>query len=234
MALPLANSFEGGTNTTAISAANSGGASGDPVDSTVGTAPTFSTTHAAHGGMGMSCATASQSMVQWVASFGTPTEFWCRWYVWITGTVSAVLPICVARDATNAANASILRIGTTMIPSVVSNATATAFTSVVPAATWVRFEMHGLVGGGGTTVTTDANYFATMDAVTATESKTTAAIAQTTATFGAIRFGANLAQTQAIWMDDVEVNANGYPGPVTLPNGRRNIWLPSVRRAAYY
>jgi hypothetical protein len=211
VALPLNNTFEGGTNTTAISAANSAGASGNAFDSVVGTAPTFSTTHAAHGTLAMTSATAAQSMVQWVASLGTPTEIWSRFYLFLTGNPSVALPVMWARDSTNAANASGLRVNTTSNPGVLANATFVNFTSVIPATTWVRVEVHSLITGG-TTVTTDARYYATADSVTATETQTTGAVAQTISAFGAIRFGANLAQTNAVWMDDVACAPDGWIG----------------------
>jgi hypothetical protein len=50
---PLANTFEGGTDGVTISAANSGGASGDAFGTVVGTQIVFSAASAMHGGMGM-------------------------------------------------------------------------------------------------------------------------------------------------------------------------------------
>jgi hypothetical protein len=184
--------------------------------------------------MAMTPNTGAQSMVQWVASFGTPTEFWGRFSLYLTASPSAVLPVMVARDATNAANASLLRISLARVPSVGSNATIVAFTSVIPTATWVRFEFHGLVGGGGTTVTTDANYYASVDSTVITETQTTGAVAQTTATYGAVRWGANLAQTSTFYMDDLQVNGTGYPGPPQFGRQKHLGMSQAVNRAAIY
>jgi hypothetical protein len=232
--LPLENSFEGGTNTTAMSGANSGGASGDPFDGVIGTAPTFSTTHAMHGSFGMAPATAAQSMVAWIASVGTPTEIWARCYIYFSGTSSVNLPFIVSRDQTNATNVCGIRVSTAMIPGITANAFTgtTPFTSTVPLSTWVRFEIHCLISAGN--ASTDGSYFATADAVTATETKSTASIATTATSFGAVRFGTNLAQTQAVWLDDVKVSGDGYPGPATLPRQRAPIWTPATVRAATY
>jgi hypothetical protein len=212
VALPLENTFEGGTNTTAISAANSGGASGSAFDSLVGTAPTFSTTHAAHGALGMTPSTAAQSMVQWVASFGTPTEIWVRAYLFINANPSVNVPFIYVRDQTNANNICGIRLTTARVAGVTANGSTTvvAFTNVPPLSTWVRFELHCLISGGNATC--DGQYFATLDAPTATETQTTT---QTTAatSFGAIRFGANVANTGQLWLDDVQVNGAGFPGP---------------------
>jgi hypothetical protein len=217
VALPLVNTFEGGTNTTAISAANSGGVSGNAFDSLVGTAPTFSSTQKAHGALGMSPTTAAQSMVQWAASFGTPTEFWTRMYVFINANPSVNVPFFYSRDTTNAANVTGARLTTARVLGVTANGSTNvvAFTNVPPLTTWFRVELHCLISGGNATC--DGLYFASMDAQNPTETATHT-IATTATSFGAVRYGANVASTGALFLDDLVVNSVGYPGSARARN----------------
>jgi hypothetical protein len=212
VALPLENTLEGGTNTTTISAANSGGASGNAFDSIVGTGPTFSSTSAAHGSLAMAPLTTTQSMVQWAASIGTPTEIWIRAYLNIQGNPSANCPFIYVRDQTNAANNCGIRVNSSRVLAITANGSTTvvAFTNVPALSTWVRVELHCLISGGNATC--DGRYFASPDAPTATETQTTTQT--TTATsFGAVRFGANLTSSGQLLLDDVQVNGTGFPGP---------------------
>lgn len=226
MALPLANTFEGGSNTTAISAANSGGASGNAFDSLVGTAPTFSTTSAAHGTLAELPATTAQSMVQWVASFGTPTEIWVRAYLRIQANPSVNLPFIYVRDQTNAANICGARLTTTRVLGITADGSTTvvAFTNVPALTTWVRVELHCLISGGNATC--DGRYFAAMDSGTATETQTTT-VATAATSFGAIRFGHNVASTGGLLLDDLAVNGTGFPGPSLF-----RVPPPMIQRAA--
>jgi len=65
MSLNNSNTYEGGTNTTAISNANSGGSSGTAFSSILGTAPTFSTTHPATGSLGARFTGSAQMALVW-------------------------------------------------------------------------------------------------------------------------------------------------------------------------
>jgi hypothetical protein len=212
VALPLENTLEGGSNTTAISAANSGGASGNAFDTVIGTAPTFSTTQKAHGALSMTPSTAAQSMVQWAAAIGTPTEIWLRCYCFINANPSANCPFIYCRDQTNAANNAGARLTTARVLGITANGSTTvvAFTNVPALTTWFRVELHCQITGGN--VVCDGRYFASLDAPTATETQTTTQ-ATTHTSFGAVRFGANVASTGALFLDDVQVNGTGFPGP---------------------
>ena len=214
MALPLENTFQGGTNAVAISNANSGGASGTAIDSIVGTAPNFSSTNTIHSLMSMNPVTTAQSMVQWVAAMGTTTELWARWYVFMGTNPSVNLPICYVRDTTNAANVCGLRLTSARVAGITADGSTTvqAFTNVQALTTWARYEIHCLISGGN--ATTDGRLYLTPDSMQPTEVQTiTTATAATS--FGAIRFGANLTSTGTLWMAGLCVNGVTWPGSAT-------------------
>lgn len=229
----LVNSFEGGTNTTAISAANSGAASGNAFDAIVGTAPTFSSTHASHGLLGMAPVTTAQSMVSWTTSIGTPTELWSRCYIFITAAASTNMPFIYYRDSGNAANLSGVRVNTGALTIGISaNAFTNAvnFTNALTASSWARVELHSLISGGN--LTCDGRLFLTPDSNTPTETQTTTQT--TTATsFGAIRFGSNLAQTTTVWYDDVGVDTTGWMGQAMTPLQWRRSMTPVHMAAGF-
>src|SRR5438034_11524020 len=80
---PLANTFEGGVDTTAITAANSGGLSGNPFDVVTG-APTYSAEHHSHGTLGMKIHdAASQATVRWSAFGSLQTDVYQRFYLYL-------------------------------------------------------------------------------------------------------------------------------------------------------
>lgn len=81
------NTFEGGTNGTAITAGNSGAASGDPFSSVTG-APTFSAAAAVHGTLGMSAQAASGLTAYVTYSGFSATTCAVRFYYTYTTTRS--------------------------------------------------------------------------------------------------------------------------------------------------
>jgi len=88
-AVALSNSAEGGTDTTAVTTANSGGTSGNAWDTVTG-APTFSATHAAHGTLCYSFPAATATNVQWsAASIGMMATLYARLYVYPTANPAA-------------------------------------------------------------------------------------------------------------------------------------------------
>src|SRR5438128_6709683 len=69
----ITNSFEGGSDGTTITTANSGGASGTAFDTITGDVTQFSNVLPAHGTLGGRCAsraTAAKANLQWVAAHG--------------------------------------------------------------------------------------------------------------------------------------------------------------------
>lgn len=94
----LANTAEGGTNTTTVTAGNSGGTSGNAFDTVTG-APTFSTTQAAHGTLSysFSTTTASTLSLNWTTSLGSNTVIAGRAYLYAT-SFSVGSFICRGRD----------------------------------------------------------------------------------------------------------------------------------------
>lgn len=224
MALPLANSFEGGTNGTAMSASNTGGASGDAFNGVTGTAPNFSNSHPAHGTLGM--AVQGTGAMQWTStSVGTPTTVWGRFYLYFTANPSAIAAIWRGLTPASSTTAQFsLRLNTTgTLNTIVKSGTVRNSATVLSTNTLYRVEWKAVVVKNGT-CTLDVNLYLG-DSTTLTESMT-----QATGTGGASDtsinqgwFGSSAAVTaNTIFLDDIQMNSTGFPGP-SVVSTTRNI-----------
>src|SRR5690242_18849335 len=103
---PLANTFEGGTNGTTITTANSGGASGDAFSAgTIGAAGTlkFDNTHS-RDSLAVKIANASSqvSQVEWRSLGGLTGNVYFRAYIYITALPNAHWYFARCQSSTNA------------------------------------------------------------------------------------------------------------------------------------
>lgn len=149
-----ANTFEGGTDTTAISAANSGGTSGDAVANTTGTAPTYSTSAAMHGFLGMSGSAASgtASTCNWTGFSSTTMAY--RFY-YKHRAPSAATQMFQSRTA--AGQTCGITANTSGTLQVVNSSGATTnltalVTPALTAGTWYRIELQVLSDASAGTV----------------------------------------------------------------------------------
>lgn len=241
MALPLNNDFEEAPSSgTTITTGNSGGGPGssNAFDATaIGTGATlqFSSTQAAHGTYSMACATGTTSTTataEWTTSMGTQTTVYGRIYLYVTaspGNSDAIVRF---------QNSGTFGLGlqlSTARQIVVQDAAFTfihTLTSVIPTGQWVRWEWQIAFSASVGQVT--VNYYANADSSTATESYTSAASQNFGASANQLLLGwnANHANQATIYMDSVNVNGTGFPGPALSTNlPMPNILLQSVNRA---
>lgn len=240
MALPLANSFDGGSAGTAVSTVNSGGASGDAFDAVTPGASetiTYDATNPAHGsGLGgafTTAATVVASYVNWTTSLGTLS----------TGQRIAGRVYFLTPSATHTSSLRFVTIwnGATVLCGIVQNSGSTgdlglrgsgdtavgtlSGTGLTLNTLWrVEFDFQG-IGSGATGGTGTARLFAG-DSTTATGGDASA----TGVNFGSlapdqIRFGVGTANATAsitYYLDGMQVNSTGLPGPestVSIPAG---------------
>lgn len=239
MALPLQNSFEGGTSGTAISAANSGGVSGDAFTGVTGTGvPTFDSTHAAHGSLGMLYNSAGSGAVQWNTTVsGTPNDTWGRSYFYMTSAPTAIMAIWRGFTPTSAtASRYNVRVGTTSKLSILVIAgTTVASTTSLSLSTWYRVEWHAHNVVSGTCTLNVTLFLGDATAATETLTQATGTGAAGDTSINQHWFGpANTPIVTSFWVDDVQVNTTGFPGPAIskLPTGA--LALQAVNRAATY
>lgn len=110
----LSNSAEGGSNTTLVSAANSGGSSGDAWSSvsrgSAASSYTFSSSFPAHGTLGYAIQAASGEACQLIWTYVGGSGAACLFYYKHPGTPTAAAQIAQIRNA--GGNAAIMSIGT--------------------------------------------------------------------------------------------------------------------------
>jgi hypothetical protein len=212
MALPLQNTSDGGINGNQITVANSGGASGDPIDSVVGTGPTYSTDHLLKlHPLVLKPITTGSGGIQWTnTQMGALALVFGRCYYYFTGAPAAAAIIATMRKA--GANISAIRINTDMTFSASANGTTwVAGSSVIPTNEWVRFGWRAELTGSLVKMT--ARYYRIADSYVPTETVTPADVADATASFTGIRYGALTAYSSQMYFVAVMATAADYPGP---------------------
>lgn len=154
--LPLANTFAGGTNGTTISAGNSGGASGDAIDTLDNsgntTWPQFSSTHSIHSSTLCLADTdipSGNASAGWGGFNGGSgynlTDIWMRCYMWLTANpTGGNYQFAICNSIAGSAN-SLLRINGTGKLSMTIKASGTGgfiSTNSIPTGQWVRYEQR--------------------------------------------------------------------------------------------
>lgn len=223
----LTNSFEGGTNGAQITAAGSGGTSGNAFDSisrSTGASATWDDTVSAHGTLSAMFTTGSTSgdaLIQWTASEGTQTTIFFRAYVYLPSSSASAFRFFQARNGTNGSVhcGSVYILGQTMHLSFGATFSGgTAFTTPIPIGQWVRVE--GFVTGDAVAGAVGASLYTSMDSTTAAESHAQTGI-NTTGPITAYWFGQGNVSVNSgpFWLDDIGVSPTGYLGPVGGPPG---------------
>ncbi len=226
--MPLvANSFEGGTNGVAVTTANSGGTSGDAFNAVAGAVAgatlAYSATEMAHGSLALQVATAATAGTQWVGyttSFGTNSDFYLRFNLYLTALPAASATLW--RGFSGAATLCSLNMNTSgqlrvqdSLGVVVSGSTSGA----LPTGQWVRVELH--ITMSTTVGQTELRVYHSVDSTVATFS------AQSTATLNlgatsADGYRMGLQTTQAnygpTWFDDYALSTTTWLGPAAASN----------------
>lgn len=210
------NTAEGGTNGTAVTVANSAGASGVPftgVNIGTGAAFAYSTTRAYSGTKSYQLSTGTTATYIYAThSFPALDQVWARGFFYFTanppamtlfrfiGGSGTLLRGAVGIDATGH-----LRI-LNSVGSVISTMAAT-----ISLNQWVRVEARCI--GSATTGQIEIRLFNTPDSDTPTEVLTSAATINTGGTLTDIWWGESgaVANVGPYWMDDPQIDAAGYP-----------------------
>lgn len=191
----IKNSAEGGTNTTAVSTGNSGGASGTAwaVVSNAGSATTvFSTDYASAGSLSYKFVTSATDaqFVQWLPTASNSCAVRAYFYFPSLPTSgNGVLRVLTAGGGTTLAHVLVRNDGSFQVSDATGAYVITSSASVVPTGQWIRMEM-GLTNP--TTSTGTLNFALYLgDSTSAISGSTYNLTAQNlgTAAFGQVRFG---------------------------------------------
>jgi hypothetical protein len=213
----LANTFEGGTSGSAITAANSGGASGNAFDAVAcgsGTV-TYVASPAAHGGRAAQLAPSTAACyLSWTSASIVPsTSSYGRAYIYFTARPSTSDVLLKLMDGSGARDAQInmdtaghLRIIDA------ANGKQAYFGTAVPLNQWVRIEWH--LANSTSAGSMEVRMYAG-DSLSPLEAEASTGIA-TGSSFAALQLGQAFASTAfgtTIGVDDVAYGTTGWLGP---------------------
>lgn len=217
MALPLSNTFEGGTNGVTVSTANSGGASGDAFD-LVTTDDDFTYTSATkmHGTLGAGSLGDANALAgpTWHSSLGTPINLYGRFYMFRSATPSEqqrVVRWFNSFGGTEGGRISWHTDGKVYsFDSTLAVPPSSSFT--LTANQWIRFEFNIFCDGSAGIIEVKC-YVG--DSTTEIGTYTRTGL-NTLNQIGDIRFGNQVAAIPGAWtIDDVALSGTGYLGPAS-------------------
>lgn len=236
MAPPLNNNAEGGTNGVAVTTGNSGGASGNAWDTVRGAGTIFDNAHPADGTLAYKFTAAASPVLttlDWEATAlgSTLTFAWSRHYVYVPAlpgvtTYAAIVTFDLAGTGVSAG----ITINDTGTIGVVTATGTVATTATITAGSLFRVESHlvcdPVVG------TFEVKLFNSPYSTSPTE--TVSRTGQNTrAGFNALRSGfdgATLVSGYLMWLDAINLNQTGYPGPVTVTTGKQGVFTEDQTR----
>lgn len=221
----ITNNADGGSDGTTVTAGNSGGASGTAYDSVVGTPTiTFDNDHASSGSLAykVTGGTGAQQMV-WSTALGTVGQLWGRFYIWSSGAPST--NIGIVRFTVGGSQTARLRYETTgqLMLSDAGNGPEVTTTSAIPTGQWVRVEFQ--ITFTPATGTCDLRYYSDAESETATESLSSSSL-NAALNCDTVQIGCHNTVTLTYWMDDIEINTTGFPGPAPRGRGRAPMVTP--------
>jgi hypothetical protein len=212
----LANTAEGGTNTTVPTNGNSGGASGNAWDTVTGS-PTYSTTQAAHGSLSysFSTTTAATESLNWLASIGSIAVAAGRAYLYATSfTVGSM----IARGRDNVA-AQVFRIVTDTTGKITlrvggTNTLVGTGANSMSVNTWYRVEW---VINVGAVAQVDVRVYLG-DSTTLFDSVTSASANTGTNNVAEMNIGifTSTASVPQYYLDDIVASDGSFPGPAVV------------------
>lgn len=172
-----------------------------------------------HDGLSMTFATpvaATTAYVAWTTQAGSLTRCWGRTYVRLPTSPPTASSI-VARFLAASSQKARIYVNTSgkLVMGDNTNANQGNTTATMPANTWFRVEWDIT---SGVSNAFEMRYFASAESYTPTETITGAASNFLAGNFDEVRFGtgASLASVVGYWIDDVNYNDIGFPGPSQL------------------
>ena len=217
------NSFEGIGNGVTVTAANSGGVSGDAFDSVTipaGCTVISDNTHAAHGGQACKQqigGTALGCAVNWLLTAAGTVYY--RAYLYVPAFPSATIRVVNVRSGASFAAAMALTATGKLQMQASTGGQMAITTASVPTGAWFRVE--GFFIASATAGQGEVKLFTSMDSTSPAETKTSAATFNTLANFDQTQIGiaSNVATTGPWWLDDLAVSTAGYVGPFVTGGG---------------
>lgn len=213
------NTFSGGTDGVTISAANSGGASGDALTSVSGT-PKFENARATgmRAPMHAIVVTSSTDAFSWSGFSLSDRDLYTRMYVYITGNPSALDYWQMARTApsTDLAQLYISTTGKLSVRKAGSGTDLALTTNSVSLNQWVRIEVDyhfGTTAGNGSV---EIRLFNTADSDTPTETATSSSIDLGTTVADSFVIAYHTGFT-SFEVDDIAIADTGFVGPLFTP-----------------
>lgn len=222
MALPLNNTFEGSSDETTVTTGNSGGGSGDAFGSVVIDASNgvvYDSAKAAHGSFScrMDIATANRTAVSWQSAQtgGSILECWGRLYYWNSAAPTVGIRLAALYQA-GVLKAGLVHTSGGLLRVSDSASASDDTIAAIPTSTWVRVEFHVIVSA--TVGQIEARlYLADATSPITNGTVSSAATRNTGTAIDEVAFGNTTfnAQTVQMWIDDLQLNGTGWPGPAT-------------------
>jgi hypothetical protein len=211
---------EGGADGATVTIANSGGGSGDPLDDALagaGATLAYRASQAARGTRSVEIATGGSSAQTYMAWVFSPTSIlYGRFYIRPTGTPPSLTTIFSFRSVSTVRALIQMTTSGQIRVSDANLATVTTSTTTLPLGQWSRIEFR-IVFSAAAGRTEVALYTGAVDAFTPTETNSSGVVntggSIDRAIFGFPTPQANLPST---FLDDIDVNTSGYPGPSPL------------------
>lgn len=227
--MELNNSAEGGSNGTTVTAANSGGASGDAFNSVVGTPTiTFDNTQALGALSYKVVASTTAQQVVW--SFTAVPQLYGRLYLYSSGAPSSATGLL--RFTVGGSQTARIRYNADGTLTLADNGNAAEVSTVaaLPTNAWMRIEYQITFTPG--TGTCDLRTYNDPNSTTPTENLSSASLNALT-NCDTVQIGSFNSATWTGWLDGLNVNTVDFPGPITRrPSGLLVAPSPAVRRAA--
>jgi hypothetical protein len=215
------NIVNGIPNGNTVTAANSGGTSGDAWNSTSSTSATLisDNTHTAHGTQAVKIATTTAQVSSMTWTLTASGTWWFRIYFWIDSIVAATNPsLCRLRGTTDTVQAMRVTFDDTRHIQLrnTSNSLISTMTAAFTFSQWNRVEGFCTPGSGTTSGAGEAKLFVGDNSTPVTNGtlSTTGQNMGSVTNIDAINFGqvVALASLPAEWMDDFAVSNVNYPG----------------------
>src|ERR1035437_7439987 len=219
------NSFDGGTNGVTISAANSGGASGDAFTAVTVISPdamVFDNTRAAHGAMSAKLTGGSSANMCSVTYDATPaTAFAVRAYFYFTALPTAdhwLIAMYAADHTTRLLSMHINGAGKLRLSDASGTTGVWTAAATMPVNQWVRIDLYGSCGSTTTNATIKGGVYLG-DSTTPIETIYSTAVGNlgTAQQLGRVVIGKASSSTFATpyWVDDIKADdtATGLLGP---------------------
>jgi hypothetical protein len=234
MALPIANNAEGGTNTTTVTTANSGGTSGlafNTVTIGSGATITFSNTQKAHGTLsyrlGMGATFANTRLIYTTTALGTLTNVYGRLNVFMTALPTATMALAQHMTGSRMGSVSVTTAGKLQWISQIATLAGSPMTTTVPLNQWFRIEWQYTV-----TAVSNASgtiyLYTSVDSTSLTESLTTSGMVTNAQTnFTQIQLGMNEGgiPNGQLYLDDIALSGTGLPGPAAVASRKNRVMV---------